>query len=151
MLFSRTQKIVKAVTLSTGSSQKEILMAQRNQHLSFKGVEFVLTGNHFCNWCCSSNYWDYLAIVLTGLSETVSFLKTLVAIFMTLLKYAKRYVCEKGNINGRETGFLKILYRGPKKLLTTQVENLHVVSQFNTKHLVLWITLRLWNDSEGIG
>ena len=34
---------------------------------------------------------------------------------MTLLKYAKRYVCEKGNINGRETGFLKILYRGPKK------------------------------------
>ena len=56
---------------------------------------------------------------------------------MTLLKYAKRYVCEKGNINGRETGFLKILYRGPKKLPTTQVENLHVVSQFNTKHLVL--------------
>ena len=41
---ARTQKIVKAVTLSTGSSQKEILMAQRNQHLSFKAfkcVEFV--------------------------------------------------------------------------------------------------------------
>ena len=26
---------------------------------------------------------------------------------MTLLKYAKRYVCEKGNIKGRERGFLK--------------------------------------------
>ena len=34
---------------------------------------------------------------------------------MTLLKYAKRYVCEKGNIRGRERGFLKILYRGTKK------------------------------------
>ena len=27
-----------------------------------------------------------------------------------------------------------------KKLLTTQVENLHAISHFNTKHLVLWTT-----------
>ena len=47
---------------------------------------------------------------------------------MTLMKYAKKYVCQKGNIKGRERGFLKILYGGTKKLLTTQVENLHVVS-----------------------
>jgi len=70
----------KAVILSTGSGQKEILMAQRNQHLSFNFfifIEFFFMGYHFCNWCCSSNSWDYLAIVLAGLSETVSFLKTL--------------------------------------------------------------------------
>ena len=47
---------------------------------------------------------------------------------MTLLKYAKKYVCEEGNIKGRERGFLKILYGGTKKPLTTQLENLHVVS-----------------------
>ena len=43
----------KTVTLSIGSGQKEFLMAQRNQHLSFKYMEFVLTRYHFCNWCFS--------------------------------------------------------------------------------------------------
>ena len=49
-----------------------------------------------------------------------------------------RYVCEKGNIAGRERGFGQNLYRGKKKkLLTTQVENLYEVSHFNTTHLVV--------------
>ena len=48
-----------------------------------------------------------------------------------------RYVCEKGNIAGRGRGCRQNLYRGKKKLLTTQVERLHAVSHFNTTHLVL--------------
>ena len=35
----------KAVVLSIGSGQKQILMAERNQHLSFKYMEFVLTNS----------------------------------------------------------------------------------------------------------
>ena len=41
------------MTLSIISGQKQILMAQTNQHLSFKYVEFALKRNHFCNWRCS--------------------------------------------------------------------------------------------------
>ena len=53
----------------------------------------------------------------------------------------KRYVCEKGNIEGRERWCRQKLNRGTKEmLLTTQVETLHVISHFSTKHLVLWIT-----------
>ena len=37
-----------------------------------------------------------------------------------------------------------------KQLLTTQVDNLHEVSHFNTKHLVLWTTPNPWNHSKGI-
>ena len=57
---------------------------------------------------------------------------------MTLLKYArKRYVCEKkGNTGTRKRMSTKSVSRY-KKLLITQVENLHAVSHFNTKHLVL--------------
>ena len=63
----RTQKIVK-LHITTQRKKpwlleldlaKKKLMAQRNQHLSFKYKEFVLAKNYFCNWCCSSNYWDY--------------------------------------------------------------------------------------------
>ena len=59
-------------------------------------------------------------------------------IFMTLLKYArKRYVCKKkGNTGTRKRMWTKSVSRY-KKLLITQVENLHAVSHFNTKHLVL--------------
>ena len=56
-----------------GSGKREVLMAQRNQQLSFKYMEFVLSRNHVC----------------------------------------------KGNIEG---------------LLTRQVENLQVISYFNTKY-----------------
>ena len=54
---------------------------------------------------------------------------------MTLLKYArKRYVCEKkGNTGTRKRMSTKSV-SSYKKLLTTQVENLHAVSHFNTKH-----------------
>ena len=68
-LFSRTQKIVKSrVQLSSlDLVNKEILMAQRNQDLSFKYMEFVLRRKHFLTDVA----------VLTINSETVSFLKTL--------------------------------------------------------------------------
>ena len=33
------------MVLSIGSGQKQILMAERNQHLSFKYMEFVLTNS----------------------------------------------------------------------------------------------------------
>ena len=57
---------------------------------------------------------------------------------MTLLKYArKRYVRgKKGNTGTRKRMSTKSVSRY-KKLLITQVENLHAVSHFNTKHLVL--------------
>ena len=57
---------------------------------------------------------------------------------MRLLKYASKvHLREKGNIAGRGRGCRQNLYRGKKNLLTTQVENLHAVSHFNTTHLVL--------------
>ena len=51
----------KAVTLSIGSGQKEknFWGFKEISNLSFKYMEFVLTRNHFCNWCWSSNYWDF--------------------------------------------------------------------------------------------
>ena len=69
-----------------------------------------------------------LARVQTGLSETVSFLKT----FGYL--YDAFEIGEKGNTEGRERGCRQSLYRGKKKLLTTQVENLHAVSHFKYFH-----------------
>ena len=48
-------------------ANKEILMAQRNQHLTFKYMEFVLRRKHFLT--------DVAVVTIN--SETVSFLKTL--------------------------------------------------------------------------
>ena len=48
-------------------ANKEILMAQRHQHLSFKYLEFVLKRKHFLT--------DVAVVTIN--SETVSFLKTL--------------------------------------------------------------------------
>ena len=55
------------------------------------------------------------------------------------------------NLYLRETMFVKVTLRDAKedvdkvcievkKLLTTQVEHVHAISHFNTKHLVLWTT-----------
>ena len=67
--------------LSLDLANKEILMAQRNQHLSFKYMEFVLRRKHFLT--------DVAVVTIN--SETVSFLKTLGCA-------KKRYACELGNI-----------------------------------------------------
>ena len=53
--------------LSLDLANKEILMAQRNQHLTFKYMEFVLRRKHFLT--------DVAVVTIN--SETVSFLKTL--------------------------------------------------------------------------
>ena len=53
--------------LSLDLANKEILMAQRNQHLSFKYMEFALRRKHFLT--------DVAVVTIN--SETVSFLKTL--------------------------------------------------------------------------
>ena len=53
--------------LSLDLANKEILMAQRNQYLSFKYMEFVLRRKHFLT--------DVAVVTIN--SETVSFLKTL--------------------------------------------------------------------------
>ena len=48
--------------------------------LSFKYMEFVLTRNHFCNWCWSSNYWDFFNKKKSSRLKkvsAVSFLRTL--------------------------------------------------------------------------
>ena len=37
-------------------------------------MEFVLTRNHFCNWCWSSNYWDFFNRK-AGLNTSFVFLK----------------------------------------------------------------------------
>lgn len=60
-------------------AKKKILITQRNQHLSFKYMQFAL-------------FVTDVAIrptirLVTSLSKTVAFLKTLV---MTLLKYTKK-------------------------------------------------------------
>ena len=67
ILFSRTQKMVKLnITqikklwlLALVLAKKNFLGFKEIGSLSFKNMEFVLTRNHFCNWCWSSNYWDF--------------------------------------------------------------------------------------------
>ena len=66
------------------------------------------------------------------------FIKTLGYLFEPL-KYAKRYVCEKGNIGTRKRVSTKSVSRF-KNLQTTQAKNLPAVSHFNIKHFVLWTT-----------
>ena len=68
------------------------------------------------------------ARVETGLSEpvwAVSFLKILGYLFEAF------EIGKKGNIEGRERGCRQNLY-----LLTTQIENLHAISDFNIKTFV---------------
>ena len=43
-------------------------------NLSFKYMEFLLTRNHICNWCCSSNHWDFFGRK-AGVNTSFVFLK----------------------------------------------------------------------------
>ena len=68
------------------------------------------------------------------------FLKPL-DIFMTLFKKAKMYVCEKGNIEGRERGCRQSLYRRTKNFWQRRWKTYtQFPTSFKTEHLVLWTT-----------
>ena len=57
---------------------------------------------------------------------------------MTLLQYANKSTsAKKVTWRDAEEDVDKIYIEVKKKLLTTQVDNLHEVSHFNTTHLVL--------------
>ena len=65
IMFSRTQKIGK-LNITTQIKQLWTLaldLAKRGfkeiSNFFYKDMEFVLTRNHFCNWCWSSNCWDF--------------------------------------------------------------------------------------------
>ena len=53
----------------------------------------------------------------------------------------RRYVCQKGNIEGRERGCRQSLYRGTKNFWQHRLKTYtRFLTSFNTKHLVLWAT-----------
>ena len=78
-----------------------------------------------------------IARVLTRMSETVSavsFLKTLGYLYQAFEIREKGTSSKKVTLRDAKEDVDKIC---TKRLLTTQVENVHEVSHFNTKHLVL--------------
>ena len=77
------------MTLSIGPGQKEVLMAQRNQHLSFKYMEFVLTRIIFVTDIAVSTIETTKLVFKPIFLKQFHFLKPL-DIFMTFLEYAKK-------------------------------------------------------------
>ena len=138
----------KAVTLRTGCGQKEFRGFKEISNLSFKYMEFVLKRNHFCNWCWSSNYWDFFNRK-AGLNTSFVFLKQFRQfhflkpwdVFVRLLKWAKMVrLGKRWHSEGTRKRMSTKSVSRYKQLLTTQVDNLHEVSHFNRKRLVLWTT-----------
>ena len=74
-------------------------------------MEFVLTRNHFCYWCWSSNYWDFFnrkgrfkdELCLSEIVSAVSFLKTL------------GYLCEAFEMSENGTSAKKVTLRDAKE------------------------------------
>ena len=80
------------------------------------------------------------ARVVTRISETVSavsFLKTLGYLYQAFEIREKGTSSKKVTLRDAKEDVDKICKICTKRLLTTQVENVHAVSHFNTKHLVL--------------
>ena len=80
------------------------------------------------------------ARVLTRISATVSavsFLKTLGYLYQAFEIREKGTSSKKVTLGDAKEDVDKICKICTKRLLTTQVENVHAVSHFNTKHLVL--------------
>ena len=139
LLFSWTQSqvkhynpIKKADSIALDLAKKNFWAFKEISNLSFKYMEFVLTRNHFCNWCWSSNYWDFFNKTKSSCLNksfwnrfsAVSFLKTL------------GYLYEVFEIQEKSTSAKKVALRDAKedvhkicievqKLLTTQIESLH--------------------------